>query len=216
MGHRRALVLLSGGLDSAVALAWALHEGHEVVALSYRYKGRPAREARAARALAEHAGVALLEADLPFLAEPADAPDLHADSRVAIGAPRGYIPARNAIFYACAAYHAEIHACELVVGGHNADDAGRFPDATHRFFARLESLLADGLWSPQAPEPRASHPPPRFVMPLQGLTKRGVVALGRELGVPLTIAWSCYEDVESPCGACPSCVERESVALAFG
>jgi 7-cyano-7-deazaguanine synthase len=208
----RALVLLSGGLDSAVALWWALRERHDAVALSFRYKGRPANEARAARELAARAGLALVEADLPFLAEPADLPPgrLHARSRLARSPPRGYIPARNAVFYSSAAFFAEVHACDLVVGGHNADDAARFPDASPAFFERLGALLREGLWA--GGEARASTP--TLLMPLATLPKLGVVALGRELGVPMALAWSCYEDGEAPCGACPACAERRSVAEA--
>lgn len=196
----RALVLLSGGLDSAVALWWTLREGHDVVALSFRYPGRPAREVHAARELAERAGVRLVEAEMPFLREPEG-------GRFA-AAPRGYVPARNATFYAAAAYHAEVLDREAIVGGHNADDAARFPDASAGFFARLEAILSDGLWSLDG------SPGPRLVMPLSGLTKLQVVALGRELRVPLALAWSCYEDGEAPCGACPSCVERAGMATA--
>lgn len=206
----RALVLLSGGLDSAVALWWARREGHDLVPLAYRYKGRPAREARAARELSARAGVHLTEVDLPFLAEPADTPLVHPRSRVAKDAPRAYIPARNAIFYAIAAYHAELLACDIIVGGHNAEDASRFPDASPPFFERLEGILKDGLWSPEGRSPRT----PNLVMPLLTLDKLGVVALGRELGVPMALAWSCYEDGEAPCGACPSCAERRTVATA--
>lgn len=196
----RWLVLLSGGLDSAVALWWALREGHDVVALSFRYPGRPARETRAARDLAQRAGVPLVEADVPFLREPEG-------GRFAL-APRGYVPARNAIFYASAAHQAEVLGCGAIVGGHNAEDAARFPDASAAFFARLESLLSDGLWSSDG------APGPRLVMPLAALTKLQVVALGRQLGVPLALAWSCYEDGEAPCGACPSCMERAGMATA--
>lgn len=197
----RTLVLLSGGLDSAVALWWALREGHDVTALSFRYPGRPARETRAARDLAERAGVRLVESDVPFLREP--------EGGRFVAAPRGYVPARNAVFYAAAAYHAEVLGMDAIVGGHNADDAARFPDASAAFFARLEALLADGLWSPDA---AASGP--KLVMPLSSLTKLQVVALGRSMGVPLALAWSCYEDGEAPCGACPSCVERAGLATA--
>ncbi|MFA5862237.1 MAG: 7-cyano-7-deazaguanine synthase [Candidatus Thermoplasmatota archaeon] len=204
----RALVLLSGGLDSAVALWWAQRAGHDIVPLTYRYKGRPVREARAARDLADRAGLHLIEADLPFLAEPADAPLVHERSRVARDAPRGYIPARNAIFYATAAYYAELLACDIIVGGHHAEDAARFPDATPSFFERFERIVQDGLWSPDEGPPHG----PSLVMPLIALTKLEVVALGRELGVPMALAWSCYEDGEAPCGACPSCTERHGVA----
>src|SRR5205823_6291847 len=143
------------GLDSAVALWWALAEGHDVAPLSFRYRGRPAREARAARSLAERAGLAIVEADLPFLEEP------EREGRWR-DAPRGYIPARNAVFYASAAYYAQVLDCDIIVGGHNRDDATRFPDASPEFFARFEKLLGDGLWRDTGPRPR---PSPRLVMP---------------------------------------------------
>ena len=197
------MVLLSGGLDSAVALWWALDAGHEVVPLSFRYRGRPGHEARAARSLAERAGLVLVEADLPFLEEPEREGRWRA-------APRGYIPARNAVFYASAAYHAQTLACDIIVGGHNRDDAARFPDASAEFFQRLDRLLGEGLWRDGA------RAPPRLVMPLIGRTKLEVVALGRELRVPMALAWSCYEDGEAPCGACPSCLQRRTVAFAEG
>lgn len=199
----RALVLLSGGLDSAVALWWTMRQGYDTVPLAFQYKGRPAREARAAREIARHAGLSLIEADLPFLMEPIDA-KVHPDARVANSPPRGYIPARNAIFYSSAAFHAEILACSTIVGGHNAADAGRFPDATPDFFERFERLLAEGLWSPDGTSG------PHFVMPLSSLTKLEVVALGRDLAVPMALSWSCYEDGEAPCAACPSCIERSA------
>lgn len=199
----RALVLLSGGLDSAVALWWTLREGHEPVALSFLYPGRPASEVRAARDLAATAGAPLVESSLPFLREPADA-EVDPGSRLRKGPPRGYIPARNAVFYASAAYHAEILGCDTIIGGHNADDADRFPDATPGFFDELGRLLDAGLWRP--PGTRG----PRLVMPLARLDKAEVVALGRTLGVPLAMAWSCYEDGVAPCGTCPSCIERRA------
>lgn len=196
----RALVLLSGGLDSAVALWWARREGHDVAALAFSYPGRPKAEARAARDLAARAGVRLDEVPLPFVVEP--------DGGRFSGAPRGYIPGRNALFYAAAAHRAEVGGFDLIVGGHNADDARRFPDASPAYFARLGVLLGEGLWLPRGALA------PRLVMPLSTLPKREVVALGRELGVPLALSWSCYEDGEAPCGTCPSCTERSALPLA--
>lgn len=200
----RALVLLSGGIDSAVALWWALDAGHEVVPLSFVYPGRPRGEADAARALAACARVpAPLEAPLPFLREASEVPGWEA-------APRGYVPARNALFYAAAAFHAELLGCNLVVGGHNGGDGDRFPDASPGFFRDLERLLGRGLWRP----PGGERPGPRLTMPLLRLSKREVVELGRALGVPLDLAWSCYEDGDVACGECPSCLENVGLAIA--
>lgn len=198
---RRALVLVSGGLDSTVALWWAQRQCAEVVPLTFHYPGRPRGEKKATRAIAGLAGLRTLEAELPFLHEAADVDASRKQARFA-QAPPGYIPARNALFYAAACYQASVLGCEMVVGGHNAEDAARFPDASRAFFADLEALLHRGLWS--GPE----VPPPRLVMPLLDLDRDGVVALGQRLGAPIEETWSCYEDGEGPCGACPACTRR--------
>lgn len=188
----RSLVLVSGGLDSTVSLWWARGEGHDVVPLTFHYPGRPRGEVRATEEIVRAAEVGpLVEADMPFLRESGDP-----------RAPAGYVPARNALFYAAACHHAQALGCDLVVGGHNAEDAVLFPDASASFFADLDRLLARGLWTP--PGARA----PRLEMPLLRLDKAGVAALGARLGAPLHRTWSCYEDGEGPCGACPACLRR--------
>lgn len=197
----KALVLLSGGLDSTVALWWTAAEGHEVVALTFQYPGRPRGEARASREMVARAGVEAIEADLPFLHEAADA-DARAGSQRFAGAPPGYVPFRNALYYAAACYHAQILGCDLVVGGHNAEDAARYPDASEAFFAQLQAVLDAGAWR------GADVRPPRLVMPLLALERDDVLALGERLGAPMVETWSCYEDGEAPCGACPACARR--------
>lgn len=201
---RRALVLVSGGLDSTVALWWARRECCEVVPLTFHYPGRPRGEKKATREIVALAGLKPVEAELPFLHEAGDVDASRKQARFQ-GAPPGYIPARNALFYAAACYEASVLGCEMVVGGHNAEDAARFPDASRTFFAQLEALLHRGLWTgPEVPRPR-------LVMPLIGLDRDGVLALGERLGAPVEQTWSCYEDGEGPCGACPACVRRGDV-----
>lgn len=192
MPGSRALVLVSGGLDSAVAYAWAVHAGHEPVALTFHYPERPRGEVLATRHVAGERE--LHEVELPFLRETSRA-----------GAPPGYVPARNAMYYAIAAHHAQQLRCPIVVGGHHAEDARAYPDASGGFFADLERLLARGLWLP--PGERA----PRLVMPLIDLDHAGVVALGQRLGVRMERTWSCYEDGDAPCGTCPACARRSDV-----
>lgn len=200
----RSLVLVSGGLDSAVALGWAMAEGHEALALTFEYPGRPRGEREAARAVLDAAGVRERRVvELPFLREAQDAaPEVYR------GAPEGYIPFRNATFYAIACHQAQVEGCDLVVGGHNRDDAALFPDAHDAFFRDLQALLARGAW----PVARM----PRLVMPLLGLDRGGVLALGERLGVPLRRTWSCYEDGEGPCGRCPACARRGIPSEATG
>ena len=201
----RSLVLVSGGLDSTVALYWAREEGHDVVPLTFHYPGRPRGEVHATREVVLAAGVdALVEADLPFLREAGELA-LQPGGDALARAPPGYVPARNVLFYAAACHHAQALGCGLIVGGHNAEDAGTFPDASAAFFADLDALLRRGLWT----GPQGSAP--RLRMPLLDLGKDEVAALGARLGAPLLRTWSCYEDGESPCGGCPACLRRPEV-----
>lgn len=201
-----ALVLVSGGLDSTVALWSVLRQGREVVPLTFHYPGRPRGEIRATEAVLAASGAGpAVEADLPFLYEAGDA-DARRKSRRFAAAPPGYIPARNALFYAAACYHAQILGCDAVVGGHNAEDAATFPDASAAFFADLESLLRRGLW--RGP----GVPAPRLEMPLLRIPKDEVVHLGHRLGAPVDLTWSCYEDGETPCATCPACMRRPLAA----
>ena len=185
-----AVVLLSGGIDSAVALYWARREGHRLVSLEVEYHERPGREREASQRLAEAVGAERCLVSLPFVRE-AELP----------AAPRGYIPARNLLFYSIAAYHAEVLGASLIVGGHNRDDAARFPDARPSFFEGLEGLFAQALVTPPGRTLRVA-------LPLAEKDKVETLRLARELGVPLEHTWSCYEDGARPCGSCPSCSER--------
>lgn len=195
---RRALVLLSGGLDSTVALWWAAHEGYEPVALTFRYHGRPRGEARACKDIvAASPATEAHEVDLPFLKEANDI-----DSTRFAGAPPGYIPFRNALFYAAASFHAQALDCCIVVGGHNREDAALYPDAERKFFDELQGVLDRGAWRGE------EVVVPKLVMPLIELDREAVLALGETLGAPVEITWSCYEDHEAPCGVCPACMRR--------
>ena len=220
---RRALVLLSGGLDSTVALWWAAHAGYEPVALTFRYQGRPRGEARAcADIVAASPATERHEADLPFLKEAADL-----DATRFAGAPPGYIPFRNALFYAAASFHAQALNCCVIVGGHNKEDGALYPDAAASFFEDLQRVLDRGAWRGGVgsdrklntdPTSRARYVDggardgdvvvPKLVMPLLELDRDEVLDLGERLGAPLDITWSCYEDSEAPCGTCPACARR--------
>ena len=205
---RRALVLVSGGLDSTVALWWAAQEGYEPVALTMQYPGRPRGEVRATReVLAQSPARESHEVDLPFLREAADL-DARAGRSRFEGAPAGYVPFRNAMFYAIACYHAQALGCCLVIGGHNRDDAQLFPDASSTFFDELQMVLDRGAWR------GGDVVVPKLTMPLLGLDREEVLALGERLGAPLSRTWSCYEDGEGPCGACAACLRRGAVAQA--
>lgn len=205
-----AIVLLSGGVDSAVALWWAKARGWSVRTLTFDYFGRPRREHAAIEALAARARVAPPErVDLPFLKEVDDLREAGLQNPALEASPEGYIPARNLIFYSLAAYHAELAGTRYLVGGHNGVDPEAFPDASPRFFEDLNRLLGRGLWS-------ARITPVEVVVPLRGMSKADVVRMGLSMDVPFDVTWSCYWDREVPCGRCLSCRERQEAFAEAG
>ncbi len=192
--------MLSGGLDSAVALFWARAEGYTLLPLSIEFAGRPARELEAAAAVARAAGAGpLAKMPLPFVRLAHELPSYKTPKRPV---PYGYIPLRNLLFYTLAAYHADANGARFVVGGHLLEDAQDFPDASPKYFAEMNDLIArstNGWGLAGSPEVQ---------LPFSGLKKEEVVAIGLKLAVPFELTWSCWVDGDAPCGACASCKDR--------
>ncbi len=201
----KAIVLLSGGIDSAVSLFWSVRRGWDVYPLTFHYFMRPKREVEAVAGLAALSGCQeqVIEVHLPFLMEVEDLLSQGLDNPRLEGAPLTYVPARNLIFYSIAAHYAEVRDARWVVGGHNGLDSETFPDASPGFFRALNGLYDLGLLS-------AGDSPVEIINPLQGLSKAEVIRLGREHGVPFARTWSCSLDGETPCGTCSSCLERST------
>ncbi len=207
-GKASALVLLSGGLDSAVSLYWALSRGWEVATIEFEYYLRPQRERRACLSLRERAGIRdSIIVPLGFIREVSDLPDEIVLNSSLHLSPEGYIPARNLLFYSLAAYYAELGGRRYIVGGHNRSDSESFPDAGQDFFSYLNALFSLGMWS-------HSKIGTEIVLPLILLDKTQVLRLGDTLGVPFDLTWSCYHDGETPCGSCASCLERDAAFAA--
>jgi len=206
----RAIVLLSGGLDSAVALYWARAQGWECHTIEFEYYERPEQERRACRELCGHASItARIVTPIPFIREIADVPRRELANPALARAPQGYIPLRNLIFYALSGYHAEILGARYIVGGHTRTDCESFPDAGKAFWDQLNRILTISVWS-------HCEIGTRIVLPFIDLGKVEVVRLGRQLGVPFELTWSCYFDAVRPCGACESCLERAAAFAAAG
>ncbi len=206
----RAIVLLSGGIDSAVALWWAKDQGWDVQPLTFDYFGRPKREHAAIEGLARRADVRPVRTvELPFLKEVDDLRPSGFDNAALNESPEGYIPARNLIFYSLAAYFAELDGTRYLVGGHNGTDPESFPDASPKFFDHLNRVFGMSLWS-------YKRSPLDVVLPLSGKSKEEVLRLGQALGVPFELTWSCYWDQDVHCGTCASCKERRRAFAAIG
>jgi 7-cyano-7-deazaguanine synthase len=197
----RALVLVSGGIDSAVALAWSFRQKHEIQAISFNYYLRPFREKLSVYRMLESYPARLIEVSVPFLREAADL-----NQKLPKEVPEGYISNRNLIFYSIASYFAEINSCEIIVGGHNSGDQESFPDASGKFFSKLQSMTNEALLTQKI----------QIELPLREMTKLQVLKRAVEWNVPLEKTWSCYWDRSEPCGECESCRERSEAFQQLG
>ncbi len=208
----RALVLLSGGLDSTVCLAIAAREASSVTAVTVDYGQRHRVELEGAAKVVDALGVEQLVVQLDLSAWGGSAltddavavPDYAAiPSGGTSGAiPPTYVPARNLIFCALACGIAESRQCDSVYLGVNALDYSGYPDCRPEFVAAFQQAAALGL--KRGVEGR----PLEFRTPLMRLTKAQIVALGVELGAPLELTWSCYRGGVAPCESCDSCMLR--------
>lgn len=194
-----AIVLLSGGLDSAVSLYWAMKKGYRVQSLGFNYFHRNKKEIEAAKKLARLSKVSYREINLDFLREIEDSTQRRND--LLAEAERAYIPSRNVIFYGIASYLAEIVDAKYIVGGHNRDDVKSFPDSSLDFFSKFNAMTSVGLISGARTG--------RVILPLAMLSKVDVIKLGKRLKVPFELTWSCSRSTKTPCGKCHSCALRK-------
>ncbi len=206
---RRAVVLLSGGLDSATALAVARALGLEPWALSFRYGQRHAGEIEAARAVARHQeaaqhrivdidlrafGGSALTADIPV-------PERDQDDAAAAGIPITYVPARNTIFLSYALAWAEVLEAVDIVIGVNAVDYSGYPDCRPEYIAAFQTMANLATRSGVEGRPITIH------TPLIWLSKADIIRRGLALDVDYGLTRSCYQlDAEGrSCGRCDSC-----------
>ncbi len=213
---KRAVVLLSGGLDSATTLAVARAEGFEAYALSFRYGQRHAQELNAARCVAQSLGAAehrIAEIDLRLFGGSALTADIDVpkkrDALARVSDPLSripitYVPARNTIFLSYALAWAEVLGATDIFIGVNAVDYSGYPDCRPEFIRAFEELANLAT--------RAGVEGSRFRIhtPLISLTKAEIIRRGLELGVDFSLTHSCYDPAVDgrACGECDSCQLR--------
>jgi len=211
VASERAIVLLSGGLDSSTALAMTVTGGREVHALTIDYGQRHKKEIEAAKKVAKHFGVKshkVLRIDLAAIAGSAltdrnvRVPTQRTLEEMGRGIPVTYVPARNTILLGLALAYAEsIDADEIVIAA-NAIDFSGYPDCRPEFYRAFEDV--GRLGTKRGVEGR----PIRIVTPLISMSKADIVRAGEALGVPWKLTWSCYLGGEKACGVCDSCQLR--------
>jgi 7-cyano-7-deazaguanine synthase len=213
MTKPKAVVLLSGGMDSATTAAVALNEGFDVNALSFHYGQRHAAELDAARRVASQLGIRnhmVLDIDLRAiggsaltgeLALPRDTPLDHIGDRI----PATYVPARNTIFLSLALGLAEVIGANDIFIGANAMDYSGYPDCRPEYFRAFQNLARLAT--------RAGVEEGRGVTihtPLIDLSKREIIERGLALGVDFSITLTCYDPSSdgAACGRCEACLLR--------
>jgi 7-cyano-7-deazaguanine synthase len=216
MSASKAVVLLSGGLDSATSAAQAIADGFEVIALSIHYGQRHDRELLAAKQIAKQLGIQehfLVDVNLgqwggsaltdQTMAVPTDG--VHPDI-----IPITYVPGRNTVFLAIALSLAEAKGATAIYLGINAVDYSGYPDCRPEYLAAYQHLAT--LSSKAGLEGHA----PKLVAPLVLDSKVDIVRRALRLGIPIGLTWSCYQGGSEPCGRCDSCRIRDRALIEAG
>ena len=202
---KKAVVLLSGGLDSSTCLAIAKSEGYEVYALSFDYGQRSHSELQAARVVAEKFGVvqhSVIPLGIGGLGGSALTDnEMDVPEQESTGIPITYVPARNTVFLSYALALAEVVHAQTIFIGVNARDYSGYPDCRPEFIAAFEAMA--NLATKAAVEGAALQ----IEVPLIHLSKAEIIALGISLGVDYSLTVSCYQADEQgrACGRCDSC-----------
>ncbi|MGF1576541.1 MAG: 7-cyano-7-deazaguanine synthase QueC [Cyanophyceae cyanobacterium] len=208
-----AVVLLSGGLDSATVAAQAQADGYECIALSFRYGQRHVRELEAAQALAADLGIqahfvvdinlaqwggsSLTDDGIPMPTQGSSSAEI----------PNTYVPGRNTVFISIALSLAEAKSAQAIYLGINAVDYSGYPDCRPEYlsaFQQLADLSSKVGLAGQAPQ---------LIAPLVSDSKVDIVKRALRLGVPIAKTWSCYQGGQDPCGVCDSCRIRDRALI---
>jgi 7-cyano-7-deazaguanine synthase len=208
---KKAVMLLSGGLDSSTALAIAHAQGFELHTLSFDYGQRHQREVEAAAAIAQyyHAlqqkrvtidlrifGGSALTSDIPV-------PHGRSIDEMSKEIPITYVPARNTVFLSFALAYAEVAGADDIFLGINAIDYSGYPDCRPEYLEAYEHM-ANLATKATTQDGHKFH----IHAPLMYMDKAEIIRKGTELGVPYALSWSCYEGDELACGTCDSCLLR--------
>jgi len=203
---RQAVVLLSGGLDSATTLYIARKIGFKCFCLIFDYGQRHNREIASAKkiALAAHCQYEIIKLNFPRKGSALLDKKIKIPKHSRAGAiPSTYVPARNMVFLSFAFSYAESLGAEAVFIGAHAHDYSGYPDCRPEFFRAFSKVISSGTKA--GVEKRGI----RIKTPLVNKDKAQIIRLGEKLRVPFELTWSCYAGGRKPCGVCSSCYFRK-------
>lgn len=201
--NKKAICILSGGMDSTLASYIAKNEGYEIIAVHFNYGQRTqTRELKAFRDICNHLGVKeKYEVDIPFFTQIGasaltdETLEIPTDG-IEDGVPITYVPFRNGIFLSIAAAIAEKEKAKAMFIGIVQEDGSGYPDCTDSFISKMFAAINEGTKKSTNVEIKT---------PLVHLMKSDIVSLALELNVPLKHTWSCYSNEDEACGLCDSC-----------
>jgi len=198
---KRAVILLSGGLDSATTLYLAKKREFKCFCLIFDYGQRHKKEINCAKKIAKYSKThfKVIKISLPW------GGSALLDKRIKVptsrnkNIPNTYVPARNTIFLSFALSYTEAIGADAMFIGANAVDYSGYPDCRPNFYKAFEKVIKRGT------KAGAEGKSIKIFTPLIHQTKAEIIKLGTKLGVPYDLTWSCYKGSEVPCGACDSC-----------
>jgi len=201
--HKKAVVILSGGMDSTLSSYIAKNDGYELIAVHFNYGQRTQnKELKAFRDICKELNVEnKYEIDIPFFTQiGANAlTDLSIDiptNGLEAGVPITYVPFRNGIFLAIATAIAEKEAARTIYIGVVQEDSSGYPDCTNSFINSISKAINEGTKDDTKID---------IITPLIHLNKSQIVQKAIKLNVPLELTWSCYKEETQACGVCDSC-----------
>ncbi|MHA1300686.1 MAG: 7-cyano-7-deazaguanine synthase QueC [Candidatus Helarchaeota archaeon] len=205
---KKAVCLLSGGLDSSTVIYYAKSKGYEIYALSFEYGQRHFKEMESAKKIAKLVGAKehkILKIDLTQIGGSAltdvniAVPTDRTDEQIATEIPVTYVPMRNSIFLSFAAAYAETIGADTIFAGMNIIDYSGYPDCRPEYINAMEKAINLGSKAQNF----------TIETPIIKMDKAEIIQLGSKLGVPYEYTWSCYKGEDLACGECESCKFRK-------
>jgi 7-cyano-7-deazaguanine synthase len=200
----KAIVLLSGGLDSATTLYLAKERGYRCLCLIFDYGQRHKKEISAAKRIAASARCPyqVIKFKLPWKGSALLDKNIKIKQRANGHIHNTYVPARNIIFLSFAVSFSEASNCRAIFIGANAIDYSGYPDCRPQFYCHFIRAVQKGT------KAGVTGKPIRILTPLIDKSKKDIIKIGARLGVPYRLTWSCYQGGRMPCGRCDSCLLR--------